>query len=104
MEQDPEKSGLQRESVQGGNVDRWQQPLHEVWCLVTHPATSGEILDDVSHGAHRWLAERIAEHPMALPETLERLSYHPAAEVRAAVAENLNTPTHIIFALTQLPN
>ncbi|HEY9685290.1 MAG TPA: hypothetical protein V6C86_27190 [Oculatellaceae cyanobacterium] len=93
-----------KETCRSCEYERVLEGRQDVWGMVTNPLTSGDELETQSRGAQRLVAERIAEHPNALATTLERLSYHPAAEVRAAVAENLNTPTHIIFALTHDSN
>jgi hypothetical protein len=93
-----------KETCRSCEHERVLELQQDVWSSVTNPETSGEELDRQSRGAQRLIAERIAEHKNALSTTLERLSYHPAAEVRAAVAEHVNTPTHIIFALTHDSN
>ena len=96
-----EDDSIDRRGIHCRNCEneRIQEKMKEAWLLVTNLETTGDVLDDFAHRAPRLIAERVAEHPNAHASTLERLSYHPCGEVRAAVAQNCNTPTHIFFAL-----
>lgn len=69
------------------------------WLIAVNPDTSPAILDVLAMCDAKVLAERVAEHAKASPDTLRRLATHRSAEVRAAVAENSATPEDVLKAL-----
>lgn len=80
--------------------ERQEEELKLLWIIAVRPNTPGHVLDDISKRVPTAMLVRIAEHPRALTSMLERLAHHPAPCVRAAVAENLNTPWATVYALS----
>jgi hypothetical protein len=80
--------------------ERQEEEMRLLWIIAVRPNTPGHVLDDISKRVPAALLVRIAEHPRALVSMLERLAQHPSPCVRAAVAENLNTPLSTVYALS----
>lgn len=72
--------------------------------LASHPEASPQVLDKLSDKGSIDVVKRVAENNQAAPETLEKLAAHDEAEVRAAVTENANTPAELLSALSQDEN
>lgn len=74
------------------------------WLLAINPNTPPPVLDHLTRNAPSQLLERIGEHPRAHSTTLARLAVHSDCQVRAAVAENMNTSMKTIWNLVRDPS
>jgi hypothetical protein len=69
--------------------------------LASHPDAHPDTLDKLSEQSDSEVAERVAENPRTQAQTLEKLSQHESPEVRSAVTENTNTPDSVIESLAE---
>lgn len=67
--------------------------------LASHPEASPEVLEKLSESGSDDLSKRVAENPNTAPATLDKLAGHDSAEVRIAVADNHSTPKETLRAL-----
>jgi hypothetical protein len=69
--------------------------------IAGNPLTPPNVLDYLAKRSMRFptLLERIADNPNTSKRTLRQLACHPAASVRAAVAENVTAPAEALEIL-----
>jgi CheY-like chemotaxis protein len=67
--------------------------------LASHPEARPEVLEKLAEHGSDDLAKRVAENPNTTPATLDKLASHESAEVRIAVADNHSTTKETLRAL-----
>jgi len=67
--------------------------------LASHPDAKPEVLEKLGEKDNNELKQRVAENTNTPADTLDKLAVHDSAEVRIAVAENLSTPAPTLEAL-----
>jgi uncharacterized protein (DUF2336 family) len=72
--------------------------------VVTDHGTPPDLLHELAESEVSVILERIAEHPFVKPVTLTKLSDHNDENVRAAVADNRNTPKEVMRTLANDPH
>lgn len=92
------------EAAEGDNQEIHSHTSYVRWLIATHPDSPAAVLDFLSNIDAENLLVRIAESPQVSGPTLARLAESPYSSVRIAVAENENTPIHIVKKLTRDEN
>ncbi len=69
--------------------------------LASHPEASPQLLDKLTETDSQVVLERIAENSQTAPETLDKLSSHDEPTVRSAVVDNENTPASTLQSLSE---
>lgn len=64
--------------------------------LASHPDAKPETLEKLSDKSNSEVVTRVAENAQSTASTLEKLSTHESSEVRSAVSKNPNTPNEIL--------
>ncbi|MDP3510317.1 MAG: hypothetical protein Q8T09_20270 [Candidatus Melainabacteria bacterium] len=72
--------------------------------LASHPEAKPEVLEKLSDKSNSDVVTRVAENAHATPSTLEKLSTHQSPEVRSAVTKNSNTSNQVLTALAHDEN
>jgi hypothetical protein len=72
--------------------------------LASHPDAKPETLDKLSHTSDVDLTQRVAENVNTSPATLDKLANHDSSKVRIGVADNLSTPADVIEVLAHDEN
>lgn len=67
--------------------------------LASHPEAKPEVLEKLSDTSNSEVVTRVAENAQAMPSTLEKLSTHESAAVRSAVTKNPNTSNEVLTNL-----
>lgn len=67
--------------------------------LASHPEAKAEVLEKLAEKSEPTVVERVAENPQTSIEVLEKLAGHADTGVRGAVTENENTPVETIALL-----
>ncbi len=67
--------------------------------IASSDGSSADMLDELLPVACNLVLERVAEHPNASVGSLLRLARHEHAKIRAAVADNCNTPETLVMEL-----
>lgn len=67
--------------------------------LASHPQSSAETLEELSHHQHAQVLERVAENAHTSEDVLVELAQHASVEVRSAVADNAHTPAGTVQQL-----
>lgn len=67
--------------------------------LASHPDAKPETLEKLSEKSDSEVVTRVAENAQATASTLEKLSTHESSEVRSAVSKNPNTSTEVLTNL-----
>lgn len=77
----------------------WHKLTARLKCLASNPGTPPAVLNALSWLDNISLLERVAEHPCTPPDTMVKLSRHPASEVRIALGNN---PRCLIWLICKL--
>lgn len=67
--------------------------------LASHPEAKPEVLEKLSDTSNSEVVTRVAENAQAMPSTLEKLSTHESPAVRSAVTKNPNTSNEVLTNL-----
>jgi hypothetical protein len=67
--------------------------------VAAHPAATPEMLERLSHSSFLSVLRRVAAHPSTSAEVLTRLAGHLDEDVRASVATNLKVPPEVLRTL-----
>ncbi len=73
--------------------------MRAMWLIAVHPGSPGAMLQLISEQCTEGFVERVAENPGTWPSTLRELASHSSPRVRAAVVQNKNTPSDVLFGL-----
>ncbi|MBP6745160.1 hypothetical protein KA344_07985 [bacterium] len=72
--------------------------------LASHPEAKPEVLEKLSDKSNSDVVTRVAENAQAMASTLEKLSTHQSPEVRSAVTKNPNTTNEVLTTLAHDEN
>ena len=72
--------------------------------LASHPEAKPEVLEKLSDKSNSDVVTRVAENAQATSSTLEKLSSHQSPDVRSAVTKNPNTSTEVLTTLAHDEN
>ncbi|CAN5581750.1 hypothetical protein BH11CYA1_BH11CYA1_26020 [soil metagenome] len=72
--------------------------------LASHPEAKPEVLEKLSDKSDSEVVTRVAENAQTTASTLEKLSTHESADVRSAVTKNANTSNTVLITLANDEN